>query len=145
MTEALGTRGRIVVGVDGSAQSITALRYARKLADALGHNVEAVGAWQIHTTFEQYAPTNWDPEEDARAVVDEAIQEAYGDAPPAGLTVRMEMGVPTQVLINASEGAEMIVVGTRGRGGFKGMVLGSVSSSVASHAKCPVVIAHGVE
>ena len=145
MTEAFGSRGRVVVGVDGSPESITALRYARKLADALGHDVEAVGAWQIHTTFEQYAPTNWDPEMDARAVVDDALKEAFGDELPAGLTVRMEMGVPTQILINASEGAEMIVVGTRGRGGFKGMVLGSVSSSVASHAKCPVVIAHGAE
>ncbi|GER22662.1 universal stress protein [Zafaria cholistanensis] len=143
MTEAFGPRGRIVVGVDGSPQSVAALRYARTLADALGHAVEVVGAWQARTSFEQYAPTNWDPEADARAVVDQAVREAFGDEPPAGLTVRMEMGSPTQVLINASEGAEMLVVGTRGRGGFKGMLLGSVSTSVASHAKCPVVIAHG--
>lgn len=145
MTEASGSRGRVVVGVDGSPQSVAALRYARTLADALGHDLEAVGAWQIHTTFEQYAPTNWDPEADARAVVDDAVKEAFGDAAPEGFTVRMEMGVPSQVLINASEGAALIVVGTRGRGGFKGMLLGSVSSSVASHAKCPVVIAHGTE
>ena len=145
MTEPAPSRHRIVVGVDGSPQSIGALRYARTLAEALGHDLEALGAWQVRTTFEQYSPADWNPEADAREVLEEAVTEAFGSERPANLSLRLEMGPPAQVLLDASKTAAMIVVGTRGRGGFRGMIMGSVSSNVAAHAHCPVVISHGEE
>jgi len=134
---------RIVVGVDGSAESIAALRFGRSLADSLGHGLEAVAAWSYPASMGEFFPTDWDPAADAESFLAEAIDEAYGSDRPAGLTTKVMQGTPAQVLIEESKGAAMIVVGSRGHGGFMGMVLGSVSAAVAAHAKCPVVIHHG--
>ncbi|MET1033689.1 universal stress protein [Arthrobacter halodurans] len=141
MSDSAATSQHVVVGVDGSPQSITALRYGRKLADALGLDLEAFAAWQVHTAFEQYEPTGWDPETEARTGLESTIEEAFGEDRPANLSLRLAMGPSTQQLVDRSKDAAMIVLGTRGRGGFKGMILGSVSANVAAHAKCPVVIA----
>jgi nucleotide-binding universal stress UspA family protein len=81
-------------------------------------------------------------EEKARHAAEEAVSKAasrLGDARPASVTVRAVSGIPAQELINASHGADLLVVGSRG-GGFAGLRMGSVSSQVVHHAACPVVV-----
>ncbi len=88
-------------------------------------------------------PADAADEERARAAaqeeVDKVASEVGGQRPPS-VTVRAESGVPAEVLINASKGADMLVVGSRGSGGFSRLLMGSVSNQVAHHAACPVVI-----
>jgi nucleotide-binding universal stress UspA family protein len=135
-------RGFIVVGVDGSPPSIAALRYAGRLAKALGCAIEAVAAWQYHLAVGTFTPLDWTPEEDTRALLEQAVREAFGGDAPAGLRRTVRQGHAASILADASAGAEMLIVGSRGHGGFAGMLLGSVSSSVSAHARCPVLIMH---
>lgn len=137
-------RSRIVVGIDGSAQSISALRYAASLADSLGHDLVAFSSWLPRIALEDYTP-EWAPEQDARDALEKSIVQAFGETLPQNLEREVTMGPAAPNLIEASKGAAMVVLGTRGRGGFKGLVMGSVSSSLAAHAKCPVLIHHGEE
>lgn len=135
-------RSKIIVGIDGSAQSISALRYASSLAASLGHDLVAFSSWLPRIALEDYTP-EWAPEQDARDALDKSITEAFGENVPANLEREVTMGPAAPNLIEASKDAAMLVLGTRGRGGFKGLVMGSVSSSLAAHAKCPVLIHHG--
>ena len=135
-------RQRIVVGVDGSPLSLSALRYARKLADALGCSLEAVAAWQYHMALGTFTPLDWTPEEDTRTLLEQSVREAFGDDIPADLRRSVHQGQAGHVLAEVSRGAEMLVVGSRGHGGFAGLLLGSVSSSASAHARCPVLIVH---
>ncbi|MHA7985242.1 universal stress protein [Rathayibacter sp. CAU 1779] len=132
---------RIVVGVDGSEQSIVALRQADRLSRLLGARIEAVSTWSYPVAMSPYA-LSMEPsfEEIAVQALDEALTEAYGSDRPALLTTVVQYGHPAQVLIERSTGAEMLVLGSRGRGGFAGLLLGSVSSECAAHANCPVLI-----
>ena len=66
--------------------------------------------------------------------------DGLGDSKPASVTVKAFTGYPARVLVDASKDADLVVVGSRGTGGFAELVLGSVSSQVAHHAACPVVI-----
>lgn len=84
----------------------------------------------------------WGPEQDARENLEKAIKQAFGADIPEDLQREVIVGPAAPNLLKASEDAAMIVLGTRGRGGFKGLVMGSVSSSLAAHAKCPVLIHH---
>ena len=135
-------RTKVIVGVDGSPQSIEALRYAAPLSKALGHELQAFASWLPRIALEDYTP-EWNPEADARAALDAAITEAFGEDVPDHLEREVVMGPAAPTLIEASKEAAMLVMGTRGRGGFKGLLLGSVSSSLAAHAHCPVLIHHG--
>lgn len=131
----------IVVGVDGSEQSIAALKHAARLAGLLDARIEAVTTWTYPVAMSPYAFTVEPSFEDiARQVLDEALQDAYGESRPSALTTVVQHGHAAQVLIDRSREAEMLVVGSRGRGGFTGLLLGSVSSECASHASCPVLI-----
>jgi nucleotide-binding universal stress UspA family protein len=78
-------------------------------------------------------------------VLDDAVLAVFDDQPPAGLKLELQVqeGGAAKVLLGAGEGAVMIVVGSRGHGGFAGLLLGSVSANVAEHASCPVFIVHG--
>lgn len=135
-------RTKVIVGVDGSPQSIEALRYAAPLSRALGHDLVAFASWLPRIALEDYTP-EWDPEADARLALDAALTEAFGENLPEHLKREVVMGPAAPTLIEASKDAAMLVMGTRGRGGFKGLLLGSVSSSLAAHAHCPVLIHHG--
>ncbi len=131
----------MVVGVDGSDPSINALRWAARIAPGLGASIEAVTAWQLPNTYGFAAyPEGYRPDEDAATVLKAALAEAYGEDLPSGLRERVAAGNPAQVLTEASNDATIVVVGSRGHGGFAGLLIGSVSSYVAEHAACPVLV-----
>jgi nucleotide-binding universal stress UspA family protein len=135
---------RIVVGVDGSQPSQQALRWGAHLAATFGASLDAVIAWGIPAAAGWGAvPSDWNPAEDMHKALDETIHEVFGGQPPAGLRRLVQEGGAAEVLLDASRGATMVVVGSRGHGGFAGLLLGSVSSNVAEHASCPVLVIHG--
>lgn len=140
--------GRVVVGVDGSEPSRHALRWARFLARASASTLEVVAAWQRYTPYGWYGagsvampPDN--PADDTQKAVTATIEEVFGDERPAGFRLTVRAGHAAQVLLEVSEGAWMLVVGSRGHGGFTGLLLGSVSAGCAEHATCPVLVCHG--
>jgi len=136
-------RDRIVVGVDGSAPSVAALRYAARIADAFDAPIEAITTWTYPPFSDPSLIANWSPERDAAAVLDEAVEEAFAEQPPVGLVKTVLIGPAAGALIEVSRGCALLVLGSRGRGGFAGLHLGSVGLACAAHASCPVVIVHG--
>jgi nucleotide-binding universal stress UspA family protein len=138
------TKPRIIVGVDGSQPSIDALRSAARLAAALERPLEAISVWVYPPVFEANPPVQWELKEDAQRTVDSAGAAVFGAETPAWFTATTRRGSPARVLIEESAGAEMLVLGSRGHGGFVGMLLGSVSTACVQHAQCPVMIVrHG--
>jgi nucleotide-binding universal stress UspA family protein len=134
--------GRIVVGVDGSESSKQALRWAARLAAADGSRIEAVTAWDYPQSFNAPVDVSWRPDVDADTVLRETLDEVFGDDRPEGLQPEVVHGSARTVLIEASRGASLLVVGSRGHGGFAGLLLGSVSSACSEHAHCPVLVFH---
>lgn len=132
----------IVVGVDGSGSSIDALHWAAAIAADTGAELDAVICWHypVHNGMTP-APVGWDPAIDAAHVLNHSLATAFGDKVPDGLRASVREGHPAQVLIQASAEDDMLVVGSRGHGGFVGLLIGSVSMYCAEHAHCPVVIA----
>lgn len=135
--------GRVVVGVDGSNSSVAALRWAARVGGALGLEVDAVTSWEYPASYGLAgAVGGWNPEVDAGAVLAHAVEAAFDGAGLAGLRSHVLRGHAAQVLLEASHHAELLVVGSRGHGGFTGLLLGSVSTQCAEHAHCPVVVVH---
>ncbi|PZE27350.1 MULTISPECIES: universal stress protein [unclassified Curtobacterium] len=135
--------GDIVVGVDGSPQSREAFRYAADLARSLHTKLVAVGTWQTpQAGYGAAVLTDWSPEEDVRAVLHDACADVFPDGQPSWFRTKVVNGPPARSLIEASEDAVMLVVGSRGHGGFAGLLLGSVSSACAEYATCPVLVHH---
>lgn len=145
MTEGPGAgAGRIVVGVDGSPSSQQALRWGAQVAARFGAGLDAVTAWDFPAAAGfGPVPSDWNPAQDMRQALDQTVQAVFGDQPPAGLRRLVHEGSAAKVLLDASQGAIMVVVGSRGHGGFAGLLLGSVSANVAEHASCPVLVIHG--
>ncbi|PYI37119.1 universal stress protein UspA [Arthrobacter psychrolactophilus] len=132
---------RLVVGVDGSAASVNALREGARLAGELGGVVDAIAVWERpakHASYEAAGIGNF--EEGARQVLNDALSQAFGDDVPASLSARLLQGSPAAVLTEASVGARMLVVGQRGVGGLLGLILGSVSTAVIKAAPVPVLV-----
>ena len=131
MSETTDSRPRIVVGVDGSDPSKLALRWAARIAAAEDARIEAVMAWQMPTLA--YASVG--PIVEMQSAMEEALMEAvddvFGAQRPDGLQLLTIQGGGAPVLLDASKQALMVVVGSRGRGGFAGLLLGSVSATVA--------------
>ncbi|MFB6679187.1 universal stress protein [Streptomyces sp. NPDC057684] len=133
---------RIVVGVDGSPSSRAALRWAVRYAGLVGGRVEAVSAWEVAGMASWSAPavdTDFDEGEAERGLVEE-VRAVLGEDGGSLVHERLVRGNAAEVLVDAAEGAEMLVVGSRGHGGFRRALLGSVSQQVAQHAPCPVTI-----
>jgi nucleotide-binding universal stress UspA family protein len=135
----------IVVGVDGSPGSRTALTWAAAEAADHGADLVVVNVWE-HTLLppagsvsvsERYVP---DPSQRTAEELLQVIKEVLGEEPPVLVQPQVKQGRPAKVLIEASESADLLVVGKRGHGGFAGLVLGSVSQHVAAYAKCPVTV-----
>lgn len=135
---------RIVVGVDGSDSSIAALRYGARLADAFDAPLEAVTTWIYPAFADPTLIAQWPLDRSASDMLDDAVARAFGETVPQGLTRTVLVGPAARRLIELSRSAGMLVVGSRGRGGFTGLLLGSVSAACAEHAACPVVVVHGV-
>jgi nucleotide-binding universal stress UspA family protein len=136
-------RARIVVGVDGSECSLDALRQGISIARSRDGIVEAVTVWHFpYTSYSPLPPLLWEPEKDAQTALENSLDEVLGDERPEWLVARTVEGTPSRALIRESKGADMLIVGSRGRGGFSGLLLGSVSSACATHAACPVLVVH---
>ncbi len=136
--------GRIVVGVDGSKASVAALRWAQRIAAPTGSSIQAVIAWNYPTDYGWAAVADkWHPDHDAGKCLEIAIAEELDGHPPAGKEAVVREGRNARsVLLDAADGAEMLIVGSRGHGGFAGLLLGSVSAACAEHAHCAVLIVH---
>jgi len=142
MNAAAGTPPKIVVGVDGSESSKNALRWAAAQAELTGAEIEVVTTWEYPPTlgWAPPYPSDFDPDEDARKALQEAVDSVLGTDPRVKVTLTVTEGHPAIVLSTASRGAGLLVVGSRGHGAFAGMLLGSVSEYCAAHAACPVVV-----
>ncbi|MER6310190.1 universal stress protein [Streptomyces sp. NPDC001657] len=141
----------IVVGVDGSESSKEALRWAVRQAELTDSQVSAVIAWEYPPL---YGSIGWldAPQELAGHIkmwADQALDGAVREVVKAGDMSRVKAtvayGTPAAVLLDAAQGASLLVVGSRGRGGFSGALLGSVSQHCSQHAPCPVVVVRGGE
>jgi len=138
----------VVVGIDGSDPSKNALRWAYFVAQTTGAHVEAVIAWHPFVAMGWQgmggsAVGNFDPQTTARDVLEATVADVFGDDRPADLKLTVADGPAGNVLLTASKGARMLVVGSRGHGGFAGLLLGSVSAVCSEHATCPVLVIHG--
>lgn len=137
----------IVVGVDGSEHSQRALEWAVKEAALRQAPLTVLTVHQVvgsAWTGNPVVTTGDRPEEvKAREAAEEAVNQVLstvGDARPASVTVRAVSGFPARELVDASQDADIVVVGSRGGGGFRGLLTGSVSSQVVNHAESPVVV-----
>lgn len=136
---------RIVVGTDGSEGSLQALRYAATEARAHGASLEVICAWQPAPvgTLPAYgvaSPVEEDLTELQTALEQTLEEEGLGPDSDVETTGRVVQEHAARALVGASEDADLLVTGSRGRGGFTGLLLGSVSQHVASHSHCPVTI-----
>jgi nucleotide-binding universal stress UspA family protein len=133
---------RIVVAIDGSPSSLDALRWAIDHADRLGAVVEALHVWQIPNEYGVPIPNV--PGETFEATAKRALQgsidEVLGDRTDAPVEAVTRQGYPPKILVERSQTADLLVVGSRGRGALAGTLLGSVSLHCVTHAGCPVVL-----
>jgi nucleotide-binding universal stress UspA family protein len=131
---------RIVVGVDGSAHSLAALRWALKEAKAhRGGEVAALLAWQVPFLSFPGAFDKDELEKRAKEFLIETVSEIV-PTPAVPLHTVVAEGDPTESLVTASQEADLLVLGIRGRSPFAGLLLGSVSQGAAATAGCPVVL-----
>jgi nucleotide-binding universal stress UspA family protein len=137
-------RPRIVVGVDGFESSKAALRWAIHQAELTGAAVEAITAWHVPVgTGWVPTPDMPDYQEDAAAVLTEALNEMSTVDPDVQVCPRVVEGRAGPVLVEAADGAELLVVGSVGHAGLAEALLGSVGQYCAHNASCPVVIVRG--
>ncbi|MHA7155712.1 universal stress protein [Arthrobacter sp. TMN-50] len=133
---------RIVVGVNGSPESIEALLYAQQIAAARSIHVDAVTAWTTDTPMLDYGDPGGDPEEEARTALRLAAASAFGEILPAHLHLIVKEGEATDVLIAESSQADLLIIGCRGRRRMSRTLFGSVSVECAERAHCPVLVRH---
>ncbi|WP_098955921.1 universal stress protein [Pseudonocardia sp. N23] len=138
-------RDRIVVGVDGSEPSKHALRWALFLARTCGAEIEAVTAWTFPTLAGATPnwPDGWDPAADAATVLHDTVVETLGERPGAPVRETVVEGGAAHALLDIGAGSRVLVVGSRGHGGFTGLLLGSVSAACTEHATGAVLVVHG--
>jgi nucleotide-binding universal stress UspA family protein len=145
VSEFVRVDGGIVVGHDGSKCAQEALRWAARLALRADLDLHVLRSWSLTTAPRPdtwtvgYVPplTDWES-----AVLDELTGHvaAAGLDPAVRVTCHPVHKAPVQALLAAAEGANLVVVGARGRGGFAGLLLGSVSDQLVHHAACPVTV-----
>jgi nucleotide-binding universal stress UspA family protein len=134
----------IVVGVDGTDSSRQALIWAVRYAALIGAGIDAVISWNYPTGYGMGGvASDWNPGEDARDLLAETVASVLGGDIPVPLTQVVREGNAARVLLDETKDAQMLVVGSRGHGGFAGLLLGSVSAHCAEHAHCPVLVIHG--
>lgn len=149
----MNAKGVIVVGVDGSAGSLDALRWAIEQAARTGQPVRALRAWSFPASVEwtlwssNYGPVplpgiaeRREVQANAEKTLAEVVGAVAGPDCPATIEQQAIEGHPAEVLVAAATAADLLVVGRRGHGGFAGLRLGSVSRHCVDHAPCPVVV-----
>lgn len=133
--------GRIVVGLDASETARRALQWAQAAAERRGATLTVVHTWHLpYAAGYPVAGAVLDPallESDARVTLDHLLEGETFSHPVEKVVA---LGSPSSAILDAAKDAELIVVGSRGLGGFRGMLLGSTSSQLAQHASCPVVV-----
>lgn len=137
--------GEVVVGVDGSEQSRKAIDFAFQFAEQTGASVRAVLAWHdpksVRPGDMQFPVYDVDAlAEDSAAVLGEAVAGQAVDHPDVKITEKLVHGVASKVLVDESRDAGLLVVGSRGRGRIRGLLLGSVSRAVLHDAACPIAV-----
>lgn len=140
--DAINRGGVIVVGVDGSDTSLSALRRGVQLAETFDCALRGVTVWEYPQLAYRGGMPGWSPEGEALAAAEQATHDVFGTAPPARYSAIVRPGPVVRRLIAESDGAELLVVGSRGLGGFAGLVIGSVSRQCVAHAHCPVLVVH---
>lgn len=157
-----GQMGTIVVGVDGSDASQAALRWASEEAGLRNADLKVVYAydyqppWRQHRYGDEIMSSGTDTERmrerlehdaaEAREHAEALVRDIAADVGDGGVKVEalaIAHSNPAEALVEASTDADLLVVGSRGRGGFKGLVLGSVSQQCVQHATCPVSVIRG--
>jgi nucleotide-binding universal stress UspA family protein len=133
---------RIVVGVDGSGSSRAALAWALGQARATGGVLEVVTAWEIPLAIRNPWPPGLttDFQELAKKAQAEAIESLPGTTDHVEIRSKIVEGNAADVLLDAASGADLLVVGSHGHGGFMRALLGSVGQHCVHHATCPVVV-----
>ena len=143
--DAAGTEARVVVvGVDGSPPSSRALALAAEEARWRHARLRVIAAWSFPTfAAGAYVPAEAyeDVPEELAAAVDAQVGEVLGPHLELEVDQIVTEGPAAQAILEAAKDADLVVVGSRGRGGFGGLLLGSVSSQVVHHAHCPVLVA----
>jgi nucleotide-binding universal stress UspA family protein len=137
----------IVVGVDGSKSSRAALHWAYDEATHHDASLTVISTWHpasmpMTPPYGQIPPEGYasQPKRDALELLKGLVADLEERNPPVDVRTVIEEGNPAEVLIDRSKEADLIVVGSRGHGGFAGMMLGSVSQHLVAHASCPVVV-----
>ncbi len=136
----------IVVGIDDSLGARHALHWAAREAKLRHARLDVIHVWAVPAQWAQGYGVEWTIDlevlgGDAQSVAEELVAGMLTEAErPEKLTVNAIEGNASSVLLEASKSADLLVVGTRGRGGFARLLLGSVSSAIVHHAVCPVVI-----
>lgn len=141
---------RVVVGVDFSTGARAALLFALEDAARRGVPVEAVTTYRPPDYWlDFYAVGTYEPDQVRGIAVDrlrQFVTEVMAEASqPSVVHLHVAVGTAADVLVEASHGAQLLVVGSRGHGGFASMLLGSVSMQCALHASCPVTVVHSPE
>jgi nucleotide-binding universal stress UspA family protein len=149
--------GTIVVGVDGSEGSRIAMRWAAEEARLRDARLQVVYVFEHSPSWQMYGysaeiaaiPVSAMPDDEhsrelAQSLVDQLVRD-LGDVGVEVEAVAHEDRRPAHALVERSRDADMLVVGSRGRGGFAGLVLGSVSQQCVQHARCPVVVMPGLD
>jgi nucleotide-binding universal stress UspA family protein len=133
---------RIVVGVDGSLSSVAALNWALGQAELTGATIEAVTTWEWPMTpaIGMAPPSDFDPKADARKVLDEAMASTDPGHDNVSVESTVVGGPAGMALVDASRGADLLVVGSRGHGEVASFLLGSVGEHCVTHAYSPVVV-----
>jgi nucleotide-binding universal stress UspA family protein len=138
----VGTRPRIVVGVDGSTQSRSALRWAARQAQLVGGYLDVIITWELPISFGWVPPypPDFNPAQDAQRAAEEEVGEVLRDFSGLEARVTVVEGHPVPSLLKASRGADLLVLGSRGHGEYVGMLLGSVTQHCVTEAHCPVLV-----
>ncbi|HET6966126.1 MAG TPA: universal stress protein [Acidimicrobiales bacterium] len=131
----------VVVGVDGSPQSVAALQWAADYAAAVGAPVKVVISWQYPALYGSVPVVDeMNFEGAATKIVEKMAADIQIASPGLEVTTLVSAGRPAEILVRESENAALLVVGSQGHGAFAGMLIGSVSLHCVHHAHCPVVV-----